>query len=58
MAALTGCQLPPSTVRDGACQPMEPYSVDWTVDGDQLTFRPSSGSDYPSLTIEPYRKIA
>ena len=35
-----------------------PYTMEWSLEGDELTFRHAGGAESHSLTIEPYRKIA
>ena len=58
LAELTGCSLPPSTSRPGACWTTEPYRMTWAIDGDELTL-----SDYVSgradvlYLLEPWVRI-
>jgi hypothetical protein len=54
LAALSGCQLPPSHTDPGHCVPLDPYSATWTLAGDQLTF---SDSDVLNLILQPWRRI-
>ena len=54
LAALTGCQLPPSRTDPGHCAPRDTYSARWTLVGDKLTF---SDSDVLHLVLEPWRRI-
>ena len=57
MAELTGCELPAST-EEGACYSLGPFTLQWSLDGEELTFRQVGGTDAHSYTIEPWRKIA
>lgn len=56
LAHVTGCLLPVST-KAGHCFVVDPYWMDWEVDGDHLTFSNPGGSDAYTLVIEPWTKI-
>jgi len=59
LAQLTGCRLPVSQTRPGACFAGQPYAMTWEIQGDQLTFS-EYVSDWTNVQflIEPWRKIA
>ncbi len=57
MAELTGCRLPAAT-GEGACYSLGAFTLEWSVDGDELTFRQVGGTDAHSYTVEPWCKIA
>lgn len=38
-----GCLMPPSQTQDGHCYVIPPYWLDWSLDGDQLTFSHPGG---------------
>jgi TRAP-type C4-dicarboxylate transport system substrate-binding protein len=59
LAQLTGCRLPVSQTRPGACFAGQPYAMTWEIQGDQLTFS-EYVSDWANVQflIEPWRKIA
>jgi len=59
MAAVTGCQLPPSDTQPGHCGIGHPYRVTWTLSGDTLTLSDYRSDGYADdqYLVKPWRKI-
>ena len=58
LAELTGCTLPVSQTRPGACFAGQSYKMTWAVDGDRLSFsRFVSDWKDPQYLIEPWTRI-
>jgi TRAP-type C4-dicarboxylate transport system substrate-binding protein len=59
LAQLTGCRLPVSQTRPGACFAGLPYVMTWELRGDQLTFSEYT-RDWSNVQfiLEPWQKIA
>lgn len=56
---VTGCLLPPSATQPDHCGYPDPYRMDWTTDGDSMTFNRYAGAtgDIATYSIKPWQKI-
>ncbi len=55
---LTDCLLPVSMALDGHCVVISPYRLDWSLDGDQLTFsNPGGDPDSQQYVAVPWTRI-
>ena len=55
----TGCLLPPSATLAYHCNVLPPYWLDWSIDGDRLTFsHPGGDPDGLQFSFAPWTKIS
>jgi TRAP-type C4-dicarboxylate transport system substrate-binding protein len=57
LASVSGCALPPSTTQEGHCYPIQPYTADWAMDGEALTFSDARNGEGLHLVIEDWQRI-
>ena len=59
MQQITGCLLPPSGTLPGHCGFPDPYWMDWSAEGDSMTFTGYAGAsgDIAVYSIKPWQKI-
>ena len=54
----TGCLMPESQTQDGHCYVIQPYWLDWSLDGDQLTFsNPGGDGDAYQYSFATWTRI-
>jgi TRAP-type C4-dicarboxylate transport system substrate-binding protein len=58
MRQATGCLMPASMTLDGHCVLVPPYWLQWSLDGDQLSFTAGGGDlDWEQFSAVPWTKI-